>query len=48
MSAPMVNSRIAADQQTIRQPDFDLPRQRWSLQNHVRTTQLGHSETDGV
>jgi len=30
-----------ADDPTIRQPDFNLPRQQWSLLDHFRTAQ-GH------
>jgi len=39
-SAQVVNSHLVCDP-TIRQPGFDLPRQQWSLLNHLRTEQ-GH------
>jgi len=39
-SAQVVNSLQVCDP-TIRQPDFDLPRQQWSLLNRFRTDQ-GH------
>jgi len=39
-SAEVVNSHLVCDP-TIRQPDFDLPRQQWSLLNRFRTEQ-GH------
>ena len=39
-SVQVVNSHLVCDP-TIRQPGFDLPRQRWSLLNCLRTEQ-GH------
>ena len=39
-SAQVVNSHLVFDP-TIRVPDFDLPRQQWSLLNRFRTEQ-GH------
>ena len=39
-SAQVVNSHLVCDP-TIRQPDFDLARQQWSLLNRFRTEQ-GH------
>jgi len=39
-SAPVVNAHLV-DDPTIRQPDFTLPRQQWSLLNRFCTGQ-GH------